>query len=248
MEKTLIVGLHGFLGKGQDWKPLSEAVRKEAYLLNLEFWFPDLLTPRSTLSPDLSFSTWIQKFSNELDHMEYNRCVLMGYSMGGRLALHALIKHPRLFDGAIFFSTNPLPPPDEEMESRRKNDEDWARRFATENWETLLEDWDKQPVFAGEKCHPSRSEDKYSRRFLSEALVNWSLCNHEVTLNDLQKLKAPTLWFVGERDNKFLAIVNFMKQRGIPADFQVVQDRAHRLGFTDNPEIVEKLVHFLNSL
>src|ERR1700733_9757644 len=88
--------LHGFLGKPEDWGGLNQGV------LDGGLEAVDLY--------DFSLSSleeWAEQFNRYVqdDSARCNRC-LIGYSLGGRLALHSLLQNPFLWDAAILISTH----------------------------------------------------------------------------------------------------------------------------------------------
>ncbi len=245
MQKILVVALHGFLGRGADWKSLSDGLKKKVEKFSLEFWCPDLLSPQSSLHPEFNFIEWSDRLMSEIKSNSYDRVVLMGYSMGGRLAMHCLLRHPEQIDAAIFLSTNPNMLPAEEREIRLAQDNDWSLRFIKEDWQSITQAWNEQLIFQQEKEHPLREENLFSRKYLAMAMKNWSLANHVVGINELLTVKKPCLWFAGAKDNKFTAIMNYMQQKAVPAEYHILENQAHRLGFRDDPEIVQAIDEFL---
>ena len=67
--------------------------------------------------------------------------VLVGYSMGGRLALQALIDGAP-FDRAVIISAGLNL--EENRDERRARDEAWARRFESDPWDEVIRDWNAQ--------------------------------------------------------------------------------------------------------
>src|ERR1041385_616117 len=73
--------------------------------------------------------------------IETDERVLVGYSMGGRLALQALIEGAA-FDRAVIVSAGLNL--EEGREERRERDEAWAMRFESDEWENVMRDWNAQ--------------------------------------------------------------------------------------------------------
>ncbi|HEX7149959.1 MAG TPA: alpha/beta fold hydrolase [Thermoanaerobaculia bacterium] len=163
--------LHGFLGLPSDW---------------------DLL-PFPHRAPNL--------FTGGLAELEEATPddILLGYSMGGRLALGELLQ--RRFRKAIIISSGLNL--DEKREQRRADDDAWARRFeGDEPWWSLMKDWNTQPVFAGHE--QPRNEGDFDRRRLAQALRDWSPGNLEPLAPRLGEIDIPVLWIAGERDVKYI--------------------------------------------
>ena len=101
-----------------------------------------------------------------------------------------------------------------------------------------MKEWNQQAVFANESSHPQRFEKDYSRKALSQALQNWSVTEHPFSISDLTDVKTPNLWVAGAKDLKFVAILNHLKAKGVPAEFLILEDCAHRIGLSKNPELI----------
>src|SRR5206468_7878445 len=112
--------------------------------------------------------------------------VLLGYSLGGRLALQALLNGAR-YQRAVFISTRIAPA----EEGREQRDEQWAQRFEHDDWETLMRDWDAQPLFGGHSM--ARREADFDRRELARQLREWSPAALPPAEPRLHELTIPTL-------------------------------------------------------
>ena len=91
--------------------------------------------------------------------------ILLGYSLGGRLALHALLAGAQ-YKRAIFVSTGLGIEGDDARAARRAADEAWARRFETEDFDSVMAAWNAQPVLGGPSL--ARTRDDYDPRALRE--------------------------------------------------------------------------------
>jgi 2-succinyl-6-hydroxy-2,4-cyclohexadiene-1-carboxylate synthase len=124
--------------------------------------------------------------------------ILLAYSLGGRLALQSLLAGAN-YKRAILVSTG-LGIEDEELRAaRRASDEAWAQRFESEDFDTVIADWNAQPVLAGPAL--ARTRDDYDPRALRE----WSSGALPPVAARLHQLTIPTTWIAGARDTKYVA-------------------------------------------
>jgi 2-succinyl-6-hydroxy-2,4-cyclohexadiene-1-carboxylate synthase len=129
--------------------------------------------------------------------------VLLGYSMGGRLAMAMLALGG--WDGAILVSCHPGLTSEAERRARLASDRTWAERFETEPWEAVVSAWNSQAVFAGDA--PSvRKEADFDRHQLALALRAGSLGVQPDYRPMLAGLAIPVLWMAGELDEKYVGI------------------------------------------
>ena len=162
--------------------------------------------------------------------------ILLGYSMGGRLALRMLEEH--LFRCAIIVSAG-VNAPDEE---RRKRDEEWARRFESEEWSWLMRDWNAQPVFGGHVIE--RREEDYERAELARQLREWSPA--VLPPPRLESIETPVLWIAGARDAKYVEIATRAVDRLPNAELWICLDAGHRVPWEQPEQFVARLRAFLD--
>jgi 2-succinyl-6-hydroxy-2,4-cyclohexadiene-1-carboxylate synthase len=192
-----------------------------------------LFDPVAPASP-LTLARWAERFTDE-QKIHDDRPVLVGYSLGGRLALHALLHDPGAWRGAILISTHPGLADAAARAERLADDAIWAERFARADWETTVARWNAQAVFSGGGPCPIRVERAFSRTCLAEGLTAWSLGSQADLRERLPQLGLPILWIAGERDTKFTALAREAASFSPRAEWQTIAEAGHRVLF-DNPE------------
>lgn len=148
--------------------------------------------------------------------------ILLGYSLGGRLALHALLAGAQ-YKRAIFVSTGLGIEGDEARAARRAADEAWAQRFETEDFDSVITAWNAQPVLAGPSL--ARIRDDYDPRALRE----WSSGALPPVASRLHELRIPTLWIAGARDTKYVAEAERAASLAPGARVVIVDGAGHRV-------------------
>jgi 2-succinyl-6-hydroxy-2,4-cyclohexadiene-1-carboxylate synthase len=179
------------------------------------------------LASDWDFLPW--------PHSATEGDVLLGYSMGGRLALQLLETRP--FAKAVIVSSG-LNAPDEE---RRARDEEWARRFEREEWSSLMRAWNAQPVFGGH--HLERREEDYDRAELARALREYSPA--VLPPPRLESIATPVLWIAGEHDAKYVDIARRAVERLPNAELWICPCAGHRVPWEQPEAFVSRLRAFL---
>lgn len=162
--------------------------------------------------------------------------VLLGYSMGGRLALQLLEREP--FAKAVIVSAGLNTPNDD----RRARDEAWARRFESEEWSLLMRAWNAQPVFGGHTLE--RREVDYDRKELARQLREWSPA--VLPPPRLESIDTPILWIAGERDTKYVEVAERAVMRLPHAELWICPDAGHRVPWEQPDAFVSRLREFLS--
>jgi len=168
-------------------------------------------------------------------HSPHEGDVLLGYSMGGRLALQ-LLEHQR-FARAIIVSSG-LNAPDDE---RRLRDDAWALRFESEEWSSLMRAWNAQAVFGGHAVE--RHERDYHRGELARQLREWSPA--VLPPPRLEQIETPILWIAGERDAKYVEVARRAVARLPNAELWICPDAGHRVPWEQPELFVTRLREFL---
>jgi len=177
-----IVFLHGFLGTGQDWTGVC------SFLTDFTCIAVDL--------PGHGQAPFRESF--ELD-VDFERFVLVGYSMGGRLAMEYAAKHPERVSSLILISAHPGLLSEDEKQKRLASDAEWAQLLLELPIDEFLSRWYDQPLFHPFK--PDLSAMSMRRRQNPESLAKALLC---FSLGKQPRYDTKdALILVGERDEKF---------------------------------------------
>jgi 2-succinyl-6-hydroxy-2,4-cyclohexadiene-1-carboxylate synthase len=187
----MIWALHGALGARSQW----ESVRGQGVALQgVALW--DQVSP---------FREWARRFCDETGEADAAPSVL-GYSMGGRLALHAVLERPRMWRSAIIVSAHPGLGTDAERLLRVRADREWARRIREEAPEEVLADWEAQSVLSGGAGSPEQGAMSRRRDEMADSMETWSLGLQDDLRTELGEISCPVLWVTGEEDAKFGAL------------------------------------------
>jgi len=178
-------------------------------------------------------SSTIHDLSSTISHN-----VLVGYSMGARLALHALLDGGP-WDAAVLVAPHPGLEAEGERAARREGDAEWGSRALSGEWADFLDAWNAQPVLAGSGNRASLSA--HYRREVARSFIDWSLGAQEPLWGRLGEIACPVLWCTGERDGKFTAL----GERALPSlkegELWVARGAGHRVPW-DAPEAFRQRV------
>ncbi len=234
----MIYALHGFLGMPDDWTTLLQAA--------------DL--PHAVFAEDVfnagpidDMWSWGERFNRKAAAAPAPR-VVMGYSMGGRLAMHALMLQPDMWDAAIIISAHGGLATEAERQQRRLADEQWARRFAEEPWQPLMQAWNGRQVFSGEGFRFARHEADYDRTKLAAALRQWSLGRQDDLLPRLAQIQVPILWLTGADDDNYVQQAKKVVLKHPLSKIAHIPKAGHRLAWQQPQEFISEVTHFLTQL
>ncbi len=204
----MFVFIHGFLGSPADWDPITQG---------LEAPFKCLTLPGHCDAPlDLA------SFEKEIPEGS----LLVGYSMGGRLAMQFAHKFPKKVGGLVILSANPGL--ETGVDERLIQDEKWAT-LLERDFDTFLDEWYAQPMF-GYK----RSRKGHDPKRLAKVLRTLSPAKLPNLWPHLKNFFCPKLFLFGENDIKYRLIGNRLRKY-----FEVVfvPDAGHAIHI-EQPEVI----------
>lgn len=228
---TSYVFFHGFLGRPADWSPIVQLMEKklgamQAHSVDLNI---RLLSQRNIAEAAQDFVRMQGEFLQ-------GDWVAVGYSMGGRFLAQTYKHWPNPPKKLVFVSANLKFNP-KEKKPRQEVDQVWAKRFLSENFYSVMTDWNNLPVFYGSEEEPDRFEQDYDMRVLADQLVNWSPIHQQ----EISEFPCPALHIAGDRDKKYVELL-----KGFPEkDVRVLEDSGHRVLFDQPFKLTDELVEFL---
>ena len=241
--------VHGFMGSSQDWTPIVEALSDEAYCLTVDL--PGHGQSLNRPSHLYSMEGATQALADVLDDAGIDRCSLVGYSMGGRVALYFSLFHPGRVNRLVLESTSPGLPTAEERDERRSLDEERARRIQ-EDLPGFLEEWYRLPLFASLDRH-GLIEDMVATRGendpdeIARALRGLSPGAQPSLWERLCNLTVPTLLLTGALDDKYTCVTERTAQRIDTAERVVVPKAGHNVHAERPQAFLAQLVRFLDT-
>lgn len=133
------------------------------------------------------------------------RAVYIGYSMGGRVALHAALQNPQLVDGLVLIGATAGLEDPAERAARRALDAELAAGLLRDGLDRFMDRWLASPLFAGlddtQAAKPQRLKNRPEG--LAASLNNCGTGTQEPLWDRLGELEMPVLIVAGEQDEKF---------------------------------------------
>jgi 2-succinyl-6-hydroxy-2,4-cyclohexadiene-1-carboxylate synthase len=232
-----VYALHGLLGSPADWSCFAPEKwgAEEVIAVDL-FHYLNPLFPSERPLLDQWARTFIASVKQKSALTE--RRILLGYSLGGRLALHVLLLDPTLWDGAVLVSTHPGLSSLEEKEKRRQVDEQWADWFLHKPWEEVLQLWNQQEVLKN-SAPLAIPESQKTRMSISAALQTLSLAFQDDLRSAISQLEVPLLWVCGEKDTAYVSMSSTLTFAHSLSAVQVAANSGHRVPW-DNPKVFQE--------
>ncbi len=221
MAPTLVL-LHGFTQTRQSWRPVIAALGGHRRALA-----PDLPGHGLAAARPASFAActgYVRALGGE-------RFALAGYSMGGRIALHAAFALADRLDRLVLVGASPGIADAVERAARRAADDALADRIEAIGVEAFAREWSELPLWDGqpERVRAAADADRLRNtpEGLAAALRGLGTGVMDPLWDALPSLAVPVTLAVGERDEKFRAIAERMAAVLPRAEIEVVEGAGH---------------------
>ncbi|WP_374965560.1 2-succinyl-6-hydroxy-2,4-cyclohexadiene-1-carboxylate synthase [Lysinibacillus sp. RS5] len=250
-----LVALHGFTGSTATWRTIAEA------LPNVRVIAIDLIGHGRTATPQLisrlSMQEQIQDVEEVCCQLQLKKFTLLGYSMGGRIALSYAISYPERVDQLILESASPGLRTLEERSERCEKDNALAEKIVRNGLLSFVNAWENIPMFESQKRLPRSIQEAIRAERLSQKKEGLAGSLRGIGTGvqpsnwlSLTKLEFPVLLITGSLDEKFCKIALEMKALLKIVKHKTVNDAGHAI-HVENPAefatIVEEYLTSFNS-
>ncbi len=252
-QRPPVLFLHGFTGDGGYWLPVARALAPRLCIL------PDLPGHGETTAP-LPLEAWnmdraAAAIADALDRIGIRRYDVVGYSMGGRLALHLALQQMARVSRLTLVGASPGIEAPAERARRVSSDEELASLLEREGIERFVERWESLPIFATQEELSPEVQDGMRRSRIAQdplalaAALRAFGVGAQRPLGDLvARLSMPVLLVAGERDSKYCQVAEWMAERIAGARIAIVPESGHSVPLERPEEFSAVLASFLSPL
>ena len=254
-DRLPILFLHGFMGDRHDFAPMTSRLINQYQCLAIDL--PGHGETQVMGEAEYGMELTAQAIIGALDQLHISQCFLVGYSMGGRLALFLTVHFPERFIGTALESASAGLKTEEERKQRVQRDWRLATELETTDFADFLTNWYKQSLFASMK-RPlggiSKSDPRFTQMLdrrqqnqpteLAKSLRNLGTGSQPSLWAELAQNQVPLLLLVGELDQKFVQINQEMQALCSSAQLQIVAGCGHNVHFENVQSFLERLRGF----
>jgi 2-succinyl-6-hydroxy-2,4-cyclohexadiene-1-carboxylate synthase len=253
-QQTLVL-LHGFTGSSATWFALfPQLAIPDRRLIAL-----DLLGHGQADAPTDPARYSIEHCQSDIIALlgklgvRPGEAILLGYSMGGRIALYAALAG--FFRALILESASPGLATQTERELRRQSDNGLAARIESEGVETFIDTWENLPLFASQQklsaeVRTMLRKQRLANRAagLANSLRGVGTGTQPALHERLPELTLPTLLLAGELDAKFCALARQMARTLPQSHLHIIPNAGHTIHLEQPALFVELVNTFCHAL
>ncbi len=257
VQRPFLILFHGFTGSSQNWNPLLPSLTPHFQVLTLDI----LGHGRSASPPDptryhmAQVAADIITLLNQQTPQSNQPAHLLGYSMGGRLALYLALYYPERFGSLILESASPGLQIEAEQEERRQRDNSLADRIERDGIDAFVDFWQSLSLWDSQEQLPIeiyarlRQQRRQNNPIgLANSLRGMGTGVQPSLWQNLPDLKIPVLLLTGESDKKFVRIAQEMAPLFAQANHVTIIGAGHTTHLEKPTQYTENVVSFLKNI
>ena len=224
--------LHGFTGTALTWEPFLDGW-SEFRCLAVDMIGHGLSDAPADVSR-YSSDRLVDDLMTLLDEFSIRSLAVLGYSMGGRLALNLALRAPDMVRAVILENTNPGIEDADDREARIGRDEELARSIEADGIVRFVDNWANQPILSSQSTLPSPTQTKLREQRLrndphglANCLRGLGLGQQRPLWSRLDSVSAPVLLLAGALDRKYCELGQRMADAFPQAKLEIVPEAGH---------------------
>lgn len=262
-----VILLHGFMQDGRSWKRVAQNLSRDHFLIT-----PDFPGHGATIVPqtpeafsfeshcmlvDAVIGAYAQGVfsgcsskneaskSSYSSNLEYRKMILVGYSMGGRIAATYAVKHPEKIQALVLESAGLGPINEEERTVRVRKNEKLCCRLAKEPFDAFIEFWEQLPLFDSQKCLDKETQAAQHMARLDNDPEQLAFSLRYAGQQEMKNLRnalaqgsLPILYMAGELDVTYTEVArSLLNEAGdtVQISVEIVKGVGHNIHL-ENPE------------
>ena len=253
-EGASLLVLHGFTGDRSTMSSISEPLSKNYSVVSVDL--PGHGSTIRDLEPYLfNFEDTLAALIEVMEFHDQQEFNVLGYSMGGRLAIGLATKYPNRIKNMILIGATAGISDENQRTARRRSDDRLAGEILEKGIEWFVEYWMDQPRFESQIRIDSETLDisrrqrlKNDTHGLANSLRGSGTGSQPSLWRKLNEITSPTLILAGEEDSKFRSLAVRLNSGINKSEIVIVPESGHACHLENPNFTLETIETFLEEV
>lgn len=237
--------LHGFTGSMETWRSFIPSWSEQFQVIVV-----DLVGHGKTESPEdvnhYDIRNAALQMKELLDYLHIEKAHVLGYSMGGRLAITMACLYPEYVHSLLLENCTAGLKSEDEREERCEKDERLADKIEREGIGNFVSMWENIPLFETQKSLAQNVQEAVRKerlanniKGLANSLRGMGTGAQPSWWDELQNLKMPVLLMNGEHDEKFFRILKKSKNASLTRNLSKLMVLAMQFMWNNRKSLIQ---------
>ena len=253
-EGAPLLVLHGFTGDSSTMSSIAKPLSEKYSVISVDL--PGHGSTAKDLEPYLfNFEDTLAALIEVMEFHNQQEFNVLGYSMGGRLALGLATKYPDRIKNTILIGATAGIADENQRTARRRSDDRLADEIVEKGIDWFVEYWMDQPIFESQIRIDSETLDasrrqrlKNNAQGLANSLRGSGTGSQPSLWRKLNEITSPTLILVGEEDPKFRSLAVRLNSGISKSEIVVVPESGHACHLENPVFTLEAINAFLEEV
>ena len=203
--------------------------------------------------PPLTFEIIAAEIAAQLDLLGYPQIDMVGYSMGGRIALYFAARYPERVNKLVIESGSPGITEQDARQARRRADARRAGEIVQRGMPAFVEDWYQLPLWASLEQRPEKLQAKKDDCaqndpvWMAKVIEELSPGTQPAVWDALPNMHIPTLLAAGALDPKYPQLLQKAVTLLPQGKMLLFEDAGHNIHYEQPESFARQVINFLSS-
>ena len=246
-----VLFLHGFTGSSNCWRNIRKEINSPTISIDIpghnKSYFLDL-------NEDYTYKDFRTELFLILNKLNVKQVHLLGYSMGGRLAISFAQKYPKLVKSLILESSS-LGLVSYEEKEVQKEDDNKLLTLINNSMESFVSHWKDNSLFSNQKSRNLTAYKdlninrlKHNKHQLSKSLLSFSKANMPAFIEAFSTFDFPVFLINGKDDTKYIKINRDMMKIHKKSKQFIINTSSHNVHLENTESFIDTINDIVDRL
>ena len=251
LDNDPVLFLHGFSGSSNCWKSIRKEINAPTIAMDIPGHNKSYFL---NLNEDYTYKDFRTELFLILNKLNVKKVHLLGYSMGGRLAISFAQKYPETVKSLILESSSLGLVSMEEKEIQTKQDNNLISKI-NNSMDRFVSHWKENLLFDKQESRNLNAYNelnnnrlKHNKHQLSKSLLSFSKSNMPAFIEAFSTFDCPVFLINGKDDTKYIKINRDMMKIHKKSKQFIINNSSHNVHLENTDSFIDTVNNIINNL